>query len=109
MKWTPYSRLVSVHTQNNENNDRVWIRYEQAEKSGEVCVWGRAGLLVKEMYLSLNARESYPIFWQLESVPIFVSSFNPMDPKKSNIKTYPWLFIKSLAPTFLLKKFISAI
>ena len=38
MKWTPYSRLVSVHTQNNENNDRVWIRYEQDEKSGEVCV-----------------------------------------------------------------------
>ena len=54
-----------------------------------LCVCGRAGLLVKEMYLSLNARESYPIFWQLESVPIFVSRFKPMDPKKSNIKTYP--------------------
>lgn len=54
-----------------------------------VCVGVRADLLVKEMYLSLNARESYPIFWQLESVLIFVSSFKPMDPKKSDIKTYP--------------------
>ena len=54
-----------------------------------VSVGVRAGLLMKEMYLSLNARENYPIFWQLESVLIFVSSFKPMNPKMSNIKTYP--------------------
>ena len=80
MKWTPYSRLVSV---------TVWIRYEQAEKSGEVCGGGRAGLLVKEMYLSLNARESYPIFWQLESVQSLFPASNQWILKRVTLKPTP--------------------
>lgn len=49
MKWTPYSKFSSVHTQNNENNDSLNKICTGWEEWGSVCVGVRADLLVKEM------------------------------------------------------------